>query len=186
MKAPEQPYRALHLSPLRLFGVLLIFLLLAGYAVWNSERFKNLFQGLSQSRISAALGRPVTFRQVEFRFLPPSVRLADVRIGNDPRLPAGPFLSADEVSIGGGVSLTGQELRLGRIRALHPRISLVQFPDGSWNLPPGINRPSRKGGLKVRVGEVVLQQGVFELDGRKAERHKAIAGVNEEDEFQDD
>ena len=182
MKAPESPpppesqihYPVLHLSPLRLFGVLLIFLLLAGYAVWNSERFKNLFQGLSQSRISAALGRPVTFRQVEFRFLPPSVRLADVRIGNDPRLPAGPFLSADEVSIGGGVSLTGQELRLGRIRALHPKISLVQFPDGSWNLPPGINRPSRKGGLKVRVGEVVLQQGVFELDGRKAEIDVAL------------
>ena len=107
MKPPEQPHRALHLSPLRLFGVLLIFLLLASYAVWNSERFKNLFQGLSQSRISAALGRPVTFRQVEFRFLPPSVRLADVRIGNDPRLGAEPFLSADEVSIGGGVSVTG-------------------------------------------------------------------------------
>jgi translocation-and-assembly-module (TAM) inner membrane subunit TamB-like protein len=157
-----------------MFGVLLIFLLLAGYAVWNSERFKNLFQGVSQSRISAALGRPVTFRQVEFRFLPPSVRLADVRIGNDPRLPAGPFFSADEVSIGGGVSLTGQELRLGRIRALHPKIALVQFPDGSWNLPPGINRPSRKGGLKVRVGEVVLQQGLFELNGQKAEIDVAL------------
>ncbi len=167
--APEIPQKALHLSPLRLFGVLLVFLLLAGYAVWNSERFKNLFQGMSQTRISAALGRPVTFRRVDFRFLPPSVRLADVRIGNDPRLPAEPFLSADEVSIGGGVSLVGQELRLGRIRALHPKISLVQFPDGSWNLPPGINRPSRQGGLKVRVGEVVLQQGVFELDGKKAE-----------------
>jgi hypothetical protein len=157
-----------------MFAVLVVFLLLAGYAVWNSERFKNLFQGVSQTRISAALGRPVTFRQVEFRFLPPSVRLADVRIGNDPRLGPGPFLSADEISIGGGVSLTGQELRLGRIRALHPKISLVQFPDGSWNLPPGIGRPSPKGGLKVRVGEVVLQQGVFELDGRKAEIDVAL------------
>ena len=171
---PELHHPALHLSPLRLFAVLVVFLLVAGYAVWNSERFKNLFQGVSQTRISAALGRPVTFRQVEFRFVPPSVRLADVRIGNDPRLGAEPFLSADEISIGGGVSLTGQELRLGRIRALHPKISLVQFPDGSWNLPPGINRPSRKGGLKVRVGEVVLQQGVFELDGRKAEIDVAL------------
>ena len=46
--APEIPLKALHLSPLRLFGVLVIFLLLASYAVWNSERFKNLFQGMSQ------------------------------------------------------------------------------------------------------------------------------------------
>ncbi len=166
---PEEiDHPALHLSALRLFGVVVVFLVLASYAVWNSERFQNLFQGLSQTRISAALGRPVTFRQVEIRFLPPSVRLADVKIGNDPRLGPEPFLSADEVSIGGGVSLTGQELRLGRIRAVHPKVSLVQFPDGSWNVPAGINRPARKGGLKVRVGEVIIQQGVFDLDGRKA------------------
>ncbi len=166
---PEEiDHPALHLSALRLFGVVVVFLVLASYAVWNSERFQNLFQGLSQARISAALGRPVTFRQVEIRFLPPSVRLADVKIGNDPRLGPEPFLSADEVSIGGGVSLTGQELRLGRIRAVHPKVSLVQFPDGSWNVPAGINRPARKGGLKVRVGEVIIQQGVFDLDGRKA------------------
>jgi len=63
--------------------VVVVFLVLASYAVWNSERFQNLFQGVSQTRISAALGRPVTFRQVEIRFLPPSVKLADVRIGND-------------------------------------------------------------------------------------------------------
>ena len=172
--AEEVHFPALHLSPLRLFAVVVVFLVLASYAVWNSERFQNLIQGVSQTRISAALGRPVTFRQVEFRFLPPSVKLADVRIGNDPRLGPEPFLSADEVSIGGGVSLTGQELRLGRIRAVHPKVSLVQFPDGSWNLPSGINRPARKGGLKLRVGEVVIQQGVFDLDGRKAQIDVAL------------
>jgi TamB, inner membrane protein subunit of TAM complex len=164
----EHPHRPLrHLSTLRLFTILIVFLVLAGYAVWNSERFQTLFQGLSQARISEALGRPITFRQVEFRFLPPSLKLADVRIANDPRVAEGPFLAADEVSIGGGVSLSGNELRLGRIRALRPRVMLVQFPDGSWNLPPGINRPARKGGLKVRVGEVVLDRGTFELAGRK-------------------
>ncbi|HEX5134179.1 MAG TPA: translocation/assembly module TamB domain-containing protein, partial [Thermoanaerobaculia bacterium] len=75
---------------------------------------------------------------------------------------------------GGGVSLSGNELRLGRIRAVRPKIVLVQFPDGSWNLPPGINRPARKGGLKVRVGEVVLQSGTFELEGRKMELSVAL------------
>ena len=101
--------------------------------------------------------------------------LADVRIGNDPRLPDEPFLAADEVSIGGGISLSGQELRLGRIRAVRPRIELVQFADGSWNLPPGITRPAKGGGgLKVRVGEVVLQQGSFDLAGRKMELDVAL------------
>ncbi|HEX5134205.1 MAG TPA: hypothetical protein VFW81_02335, partial [Thermoanaerobaculia bacterium] len=169
------PHRALrHLSALRLFGISIVFLVLAGYAVWTSERFQTLFQGVSESRISQALGRPITFRKVDVRFLPPSLRLADVRIGNDPRAGAGPFLSADELSIGGGVSLSGNELRLGRIRAVRPKIALVQFPDGSWNLPPGINRPAQKGGLKVRVGEVVLQSGTFELEGRKMELSVAL------------
>ena len=171
----DLPHRALRrLSALRLFGILLVFLILAGYAVWNSERFQTLFQGVSQTRISQALGRPVTFRQVEFRFLPPSLKLADVRIGNDPRIGEGPFLSADEVSIGGGISLSGNELRLGRIRAFRPRVMLVQFADGTWNLPPGITRPARKGGLKVRVGEVVLDRGSFDLAGRKMDLSVAL------------
>mgnify|MGYP003299097823 CR=1 FL=1 len=91
MSRPQPPsppgaeihHPVLHLSPLRLFAVVVVFLVLASYAVWNSERFQNLFQGVSQTRISAALGRPVTFRQVEIRFLPPSVQLADVRIALD-------------------------------------------------------------------------------------------------------
>jgi hypothetical protein len=43
--------------------------------------------GVSQSRLTEALGRPVTFNTVEILF-PPTVLLANVRIGNDPRLPA--------------------------------------------------------------------------------------------------
>nr|AIA18886.1 AsmA-like C-terminal region [uncultured bacterium] len=63
---------------------------------------------------------------------------------------------------------SGRELRFGRVRAVSPRIALVQFPDGTWNLPPGLTGPAGQGGgLQVRIGELVVQQGVFELDGRK-------------------
>src|SRR5262249_36122957 len=72
-----------------------------------------------------------------------------------------------EVTIGGGVSLVGQELRLGRIRAVQPIIRLVQSADGRFNLPPGLSGPSR-GGLKVHVGSVLIQQGILEWEGRKA------------------
>src|SRR4029077_14446358 len=69
----------------------------------------------------------------------------------------------------GGVSVTGGELRFGRVRALHPKIALVQFPDGSWNLPPGLSRPASKGGLSVKIGELVVQSGTFEFEGRKSD-----------------
>ncbi len=159
--------KPLRLSASRLLSVVLVFLILASYAIWKSERFQNLIHGVSQSRLADALGRPVTFRTVDLRVFPPAVRLADVRVGNDPRLP-GPLLSAEEVSIGGGVSLVGQELRLGRIRALRPHIALVQFADGTWNLPPGLTSSAKPGGggLKLKIGSILVQEGVIEFDGR--------------------
>ena len=154
-----------HLPPLRLFAIIALFLVLTAYAVWNSDRFQNLIHGVSQARLAEALGRPVTFQTVEIRIFPPSVRLADVRIGNDPRL-SGPLLTAEEVSIGGGVSLIGNELRVGRVRALKPRVQITQLPDGTWNLPPGLTGPSR-GGIKLHIASVLVQEGVLDLSGRK-------------------
>jgi TamB, inner membrane protein subunit of TAM complex/AsmA-like C-terminal region len=163
--APPHGFDVHHLPPLRLFGIVLLFLVACAYAVWKSDRFQGLIHGVSQSRLAEALGRPVTFRTVEIRVFPPSVRLADVRIGNAPGLP-GPLLTAEEVSIGGGVSVVGRELRLGKIRALRPHAHLSQLPDGTWNLPPGLSGPSR-GGLKLHIGSVLVQEGVLEVQGRK-------------------
>jgi len=160
------------LSVLRLFAILIVFGVLAGYAIWTSERFQNLVQGVSQTRLSQALGVPVTFRRVEFRVFPPALRLADVRIANDPGLadPAlreRPLLTVEELYLGGGVSLTGNELRLGRVRAFRPQLFLVQLPDGTFNLPPGLRKKTKEGGLKFLVREILAQQGTLELDGRK-------------------
>jgi outer membrane protein insertion porin family len=165
------PHEAQPLSTSRLFVIVVVFLVLAAYSIWNSDRFQSLFQGVSQTRLSELLQRPVSFRRVDFHVFPPSVRLADVRVGNDPRLPDEPLFSAEEVAVGGGISVTGGEIRLGRVRAIHPRLDLVQFPDGTWNLPPGLARPpggtGGGGGLQLRVAELVVQQGTFQLDGRK-------------------
>ena len=165
----EAPHEAQRLSTSRLFVLVVVFLVLAGYAIWNSDRFQSLFQGVSEQRLSELLQRPVSFRRVDFQIFPPSVHLADVRVGNDPREPEGPLLEAEELTIGGGVSVTGGELRFGRVRAVHPKISLVQFADGTWNLPPGLSRPASKGGLSVKIGELVVQHGTFEFEGRKSE-----------------
>jgi hypothetical protein len=163
------PHEAQRLSTSRLFVIVAVFLVLAVYAIWNSDRFQSLFQGVSQGRLSEALQRPVSFHRVEFHVFPPSVRLADGRVGNDPRIPSEPLFSAEEISVGGGISVTGGEIRLGRVRAIHPRLSLVQFPDGSWNLPPGLAKPATPGGggLQLRVAELVVQQGTLLLDGRE-------------------
>jgi uncharacterized protein involved in outer membrane biogenesis len=176
---PPREVPAHELSATRLFAIVAVFLVLTAYAVWRSDRFQSMIHGVSQARLQEALGRPVTFRTVEIRFFPPSVRLADVRIGNDTRL-AGPFLAAEEVSIGGGVSLAGNELRIGRIRALRPHVSLEQFPDGSWNLPPGPSGPSRGGGVKLHIASVLIQEGLLELQGKKIGIDGSLEGFTAE------
>ena len=170
---PRNPLRltealtAHRFSAPRFYAIVVVFVALSAWAINTSERFQNLFHGVSQARLSEALHRPVSFRTVDFRIFPPSVRLQDVVIGNDPR--AGgvtPLLSAEEISIGGGVSLVGGELRLGRIRAVRPRIDLEQFPDGTWNLPR-LSGASAQGGIKVHLNDILVQEGVVELSGRK-------------------
>ncbi|MGH9368386.1 MAG: translocation/assembly module TamB domain-containing protein [Thermoanaerobaculia bacterium] len=159
------------LSTLRLFTIIVLFLALAGYLVWKSDRFQNLVQGVPQSRLSEALGVPVDFDTVDFSIFPPSVRLENVRVGNDPALalPSDrPLLTAERISIGGGASLSGSELRLGRIRALRPRILLQQLPDGRFNLPPGLRGPAKRPeGVQVRIGSLLVQEGVLDFEGKK-------------------
>ncbi len=159
------------LSTLRLFTFIVLFLGLAAYLVWKSDRFQNLVQGVSQSRLSEALGVPVDFDTVELSMFPPSLRVENVRVGNDPALalpPDQPLLTAEQISIGGGASLSGGELRLGRIRALRPRIVLRQMPDGRFNLPPGLGSPTRRpGGVRVQIGSLLVQEGILDLEGRK-------------------
>jgi len=164
----EAPHEARRLSTSRLFLIVVLFLILAAYAIWNSDRFQSLFQGVSEQRLSELLQRPVKFQRVDFHVFPPSVTLADVRIENDPRTPGEPLLAASELTIGGGMSVTGGELRFGRVRAVAPRILLTQFPDGTWNLPPGLTASTGKGGgLKIRIGELVVAQGIFRFEGQK-------------------
>ena len=107
--------------------------------------YRASFRALSQTALSEALGRPVTFRQVDFRVRPvgPPGRRED---RERPALGPEPFLEAEELSIGGGVSLTGQELRLGRIRALRPKVSLVSSPTGLTTCRPGSTGPRERGG----------------------------------------
>ncbi len=165
----ETLHGAQRLSTSRLFLIVSVFLALAAYSIWDSDRFQSLFQGVSEKRLSEILQRPVHFQRVDFQIFPPSVHLADVRVDNDPRAPDGPLLTAEELTIGGGLSVSGGELRFGRVRAIRPKISLTQFPDGSWNLPPGLSRPAEKGGMTLRIGELVVQRGTFTFEGRASQ-----------------
>src|SRR5262245_66583820 len=82
----ETPHEAQRLSASRLLLILVLFLVLAVYTIWNSDRFQTLLLGMSEQRLSELLKRPVSFHRVKFRVFPPSITLADVRIDTDRRI----------------------------------------------------------------------------------------------------
>ncbi len=132
-ETPEPPLLK-RLSTLRLFTIIVLFLGLAGYAVWKSERFQSLLHGISQARLSEALGVPVDFETVGLRLLPPSVSLVNVRVGNDPALglPADrPLLTAEEISIAGGRSLVRRRAAAGK----DPRAAAAARPAAAARRP---------------------------------------------------
>ena len=51
----EAPHEAQRLSTARLFLIVVVFLGLSAYAIWNSDRFQSLIQGVSEQRLSEIL-----------------------------------------------------------------------------------------------------------------------------------
>src|SRR5258706_16221229 len=86
--APRSEVKEHHLSLPRLFGIILLFIIACGDAVWKSDRFQGLLHRVSQSRLTEALGPPVTFNTVEIRTFPPTVLPANGRTGYGPTPPA--------------------------------------------------------------------------------------------------
>ena len=159
MTGPESPPPLSRIAPVRLLGLLLLFVAACGYAVFRSERFQRATRELIVRTASEAVGRPVAFESLSASFLPPGVTVKDVRIAGAPGENA-PFFEAAELTIGGRFALIGRTLTIGSISFSRPRVRLIVFPDGSDNLPPGLSR-SKGGGLKVRVGTVAVVGGTF-------------------------
>ena len=172
----ERPHEAQLLSARRLFLIVVLFLVLAAYSIWNSDRFQTIFQGVSQQRLSELLQRPVSFRRVDFHDLP---ALDCARRRAHRKRPAAPGGAA---ALGRGADDRRRRLGHGRRAAAsvacgrsRPEITLVQFADGTWNLPPGLTGPAEKGGLSVRVGELVVQQRRLPVRGARARASTAAS-----------
>jgi hypothetical protein len=127
---------------------------------------------------SQTLGRPVKFRSVALRVLPlPSVELKGLEVAEDPKFGATPFLTLDRglLRLRLWPLLTGR-VEFGELVLEEPLISLVQAPDGRWNVaslgtvretptpprPGGAPEPRGGGeaGVPILATRVRLEKGV--------------------------
>ena len=118
----------------KLFGVLLAFgclaiLLLAAPLLLDQERYR----GLLTDKASRLLNRTVSARSMRIRLLPgPGATIRGLAV-SDRASGSGTFIEAERVDVSIRLlPLLKGELQVRKIRLDHPRIWLVQGPDG-WN-----------------------------------------------------
>ncbi|PYN98688.1 MAG: hypothetical protein DMD91_14520 [Candidatus Rokuibacteriota bacterium] len=112
--------------------VLVVVVLIAVPRLVDTPRIQSLIA----TTTSQSLGRPVKFSGVTISLLPlPSVTLKDLEVAEDPAFGPAPFLKLDEAVVRLRLwPLLLFRVELGDFILKRPIISLVQAPDGRWNI----------------------------------------------------
>ncbi len=94
----------------------------------------NNYRGKIQAELQNRLGRSVALGDIDLSLLPPSLRVKDVTIGEDPRFGAGPFAKAQELAVRVSlIPLLRKEVEIQSLRLINPEIQLICSRDGTWN-----------------------------------------------------
>ena len=87
-----------------------------------------------QAELQNRLDRPVSLGNIKVSFLPPSLIVKDVVIGEDPRFGAGPFAKARELDVRVAlIPLLRKDLQVKSLRLIDPDIELIKNRSGQWN-----------------------------------------------------
>jgi uncharacterized protein involved in outer membrane biogenesis len=142
-------------------------------------------QALIANTATQALGRPVKFAGVSVSVLPrPAVVLRDLEVAEDPAFGKTPFLKLERAEVRLRFwPLLLLRVELGDFILKEPVISLVQSPDGRWNVatlgagtdgrPPDRPRGSAGGGpgaTAVIASRVRIEDGVITYESRAGAR----------------
>src|SRR4051812_1194632 len=94
----------------------------------------NHYRPRIQAELQSRLGRPVSLGNIKASFLPPSLIVKDVVIGEDSRFGAGPFAKAQELDVRVAlIPLLRKELEVKSLRLMNPEIELIKNQAGQWN-----------------------------------------------------
>jgi uncharacterized protein involved in outer membrane biogenesis len=161
-----------------LFAVAALFVLVvAGLAVFLLTFDANRHRGLILAQLSRAVNRPVEAADLKLQLWPLRLRLAEVRVREDPAFAGEEFLRARGVEFDLGLwsLLRGQPEVLG-LELDQPTLYLRQNPDGVWNVasvatpeegaaaaPAPAGPPVRNWGM--REGTLVVERAGPEASG---------------------
>jgi len=129
-------------------------------------------QALLARTVGHALGRPVRFASVHLRvWPPPAVVVRDLEIAEDPAFGARPFVRVQDAEVRLRLlPLLALRVELGDVVLKRPLVSLVQAPDGRWNVaslgaPPGAARSAGRARGSGPAAAAALASRVRVQDG---------------------
>ena len=129
-RTADQSTRSRLIAILIAVGVLLLLVLLPPYL--NVSQLQHRVA----RNISAALGRPVHFDQINLNLLPmPGFTLQNFVVDENPAFGSEPILRASQVRANLRIrSLWSRHVEFSRISLTEPSINLVHTADGQWNI----------------------------------------------------
>ncbi len=94
----------------------------------------NSYRTQIQAKLQQALGRPVDFKDISASFLPPSVKVSNVSVGEDPRFGPGPFATVQQLDVSVKLlPLLSKDVEIQSLTLERPQIQVVRNKQGEWN-----------------------------------------------------
>jgi AsmA protein len=105
----------------------------------------NSYRSQIQAKLQQALGRPVDFKDINASFLPPSVKVSNVSIGEDPRFGPGPFATIQQLNVSVKLlPLLSKDIEIRSLTLERPQIQVVRNKQGEWNYS-SLGKPAPSG-----------------------------------------
>ena len=147
--------------------VLLIALLAGGLLLLQSQFARQRALARIVAQMTEFLGRPIRIGEIDYTFMPIAIELRDVVIPGpkptDPPVARAPFVRL-QLTV---KDLEGRAFDLQQIDIERPEIHIQINPDGTSNLPEFRSRGGGPKRFDVRIGHILVQDGVFRLNDRR-------------------
>src|ERR1700739_227953 len=131
------------------FGIFIVLVIVALF-VFAATFDVNKYHGTIQSELEKRLARPVALGNMHLSLLPPSFKVENPAIGDDPHFSADtPFVKAQELDVSVKLlPLIHKQVEVNSLSLQRPSVNLIKNASGVWNFasvghPEGQTQPSQ-------------------------------------------
>jgi AsmA protein len=147
-------------------GIILLVIIVAA-TIFAATFDVNRYRGTIQSQLEKQLGRHVSLGDMKLGIFPPSFRVQNLSIAEDPAFQSPrPFVQAQELAVAVKLMpLLRKEVEIDSLRLQRPSVELIKNQQGNWNFasisqrksePGGSQRPFSLGELAIRDGQIAI------------------------------